>query len=165
MHHRPAGQPLSARLLAAADRFRAALSGPARHLAAVSSSVGFGRLAVGLVVTAVMTALVLAVPVVSGARDGATRLALDSSSVATDREEADEPDGESPVVMGIDGLPGTAPDDAARAPESAPATEEPDAAEPPSDVEPLEEAEVAAGESWRGASPRGRSAPGWASRR
>jgi uncharacterized protein YkwD len=61
-----------------------------------------GRLAVGVLVATVVTALVLAVPVVSGAGGPAPSVALDSSSSSSAPRHTDR---DSPVVMGRDGRP------------------------------------------------------------
>src|SRR3712207_970786 len=68
-----------------------------RHLRVRPAQLAFGAL-----VSTVVTALVLAVPVVSGAGDGAGT-ALDSSESASSRTA----EGTSPVVMGVDGKPVT----------------------------------------------------------
>jgi uncharacterized protein YkwD len=101
VHHRPARTPLSerlagspARLLHPARRFLALTRRSLRHRG--------GRLALGALVSTVLTALVLSVPVVSGAGGKEPLVALDSfASTSATRST----DGDSPVVMGRDGRP------------------------------------------------------------
>ena len=93
MHHRPAPAPLP--------------SGwpvPWTHGSTSPAALGHrsGRLALGALVSTVLTALILSVPVVSGAVGGAPFVALDSfaaTSAATTTRHT------SPVVMGRDGEP------------------------------------------------------------
>jgi uncharacterized protein YkwD len=61
-----------------------------------------GRLALGALVSTVLTALVLSVPVVSGAAGGTPYVAADSFTATS---AARTTDGDSPVVMGRDGRP------------------------------------------------------------
>jgi uncharacterized protein YkwD len=61
-----------------------------------------GRLALGALVSTVLTALVLSVPMVSGAVDGTPFVALDSFAATS---AATTTQGTSPVVMGRDGRP------------------------------------------------------------
>jgi uncharacterized protein YkwD len=63
-----------------------------------------GRLALGALVSTVLTALVLSVPVVSGAAGGTPYVAADSFAATS---AARTTDGDSPVVMGRDGRPVT----------------------------------------------------------
>jgi uncharacterized protein YkwD len=101
VHHSPARTPLSerlagspARLLHPARRFLALTRRSLRHRG--------GRLALGALVSTVLTALVLSVPVVSGAGGRVPLVALDSfASTSATRST----DGDSPVVMGRDGRP------------------------------------------------------------
>jgi uncharacterized protein YkwD len=86
VHHRPVGPPLSARLRAATMR-RLLLA--RRSLSA--------RLTVAVLLCAVVTTLVLAVPVVSGVRAGSPEVTLGASSSSASRESG------SPVIMGLDG--------------------------------------------------------------
>ena len=94
MHHRPVGPPLTARLHGALTRWllltRRALRGRG------------SRLALAGLLAAVVTGLVLGVPVVSGSGGGRPSVALDASSSA-----AQSSTGDSPVVMGRDGKPVT----------------------------------------------------------
>ncbi len=73
MHHAPAGPPLSARVVDALHRW-ALLT---------RSAAGYrgGRLALGAMVSTVVTALVIAVPVVAGSGDSATVLGRDGQPV------------------------------------------------------------------------------------
>ena len=82
MHHRPVGLPRSARLRAAASRARSSVR---------------GRIALGFVLCAVVTTLVLAMPVVAGVGVGSPAVDLGASSSSASRESG------SPVVMGLDG--------------------------------------------------------------
>jgi len=93
VHHRPAPAPLSERL----GRLRDVLGvrGPGRRNRG-------GRLALGALVSTVLTALVLSVPVVSGASGGTPYVAADSFTATS---AAPTTDGDSPVVMGRDGRP------------------------------------------------------------
>jgi uncharacterized protein YkwD len=98
----PAGPPLSARLAVLARRARALL-GLVRlpRLGHRSRRLGFG-----LAFTVLLTGLVLAVPVVSGAGSGsstgATPVALDAATTSSARSQSQEP----VVVMGVDGQGG-----------------------------------------------------------
>jgi uncharacterized protein YkwD len=101
LHHLPAGPPLSARLSAAVRRLVLRFRAPTPARRARASR----RFALGLGCTVVVTGLLLAVPVVSGAGGGSTPVALDSSSTSSSAPGRGEP----PVVMGIDGLDGLTP--------------------------------------------------------
>lgn len=100
MHHRPTPPPLSQRLAGRLSRclhrarpiLRPAGGGP-RHRS--------GRLALGALVSTVVTALVLSVPVISRTEGGAPFVALDSFAATS----AAPSHGDSPVVMGRDGRP------------------------------------------------------------
>ena len=92
MHHTPVSPPPSKRLLASLTR----LLGPARNGMRHRS----GRLALGALVSTVLTALVLSIPVVSGAGGGTPLVALDSFATTS---VARTTHGDSPVVMGRDG--------------------------------------------------------------
>jgi uncharacterized protein YkwD len=94
VHHSPTPAPLSERLARVLDRtvrFRR----PGLRLRG-------GRLALGALVSTVLTALVLSVPMVSGAVGGTPFVALDSFAATS---AATTPHGTSPVVMGRDGRP------------------------------------------------------------
>jgi uncharacterized protein YkwD len=84
VHHRPSSPPFSARIAGALTRW--------------SLRVRVGRLALGALVTTTVVGLVLAIPVLSGV--GAPAVELDSSSTTAPPRE-----GNSPVVMGMDGRP------------------------------------------------------------
>jgi uncharacterized protein YkwD len=86
VRHRPVGPPPTARFSAATTR---GLLLARRSLT--------GRFALGVLLCAVVTALVLAVPVVTGARTGTPAVEFDASSASASRESG------SPVVMGLDG--------------------------------------------------------------
>jgi len=92
VHHTPVSPPPSKRLLASLTR----LLGPARNGMRHRS----GRLALGALVSTVLTALVLSIPVVSGAGGGTPLVALDSFATTS---VARTTHGDSPVVMGRDG--------------------------------------------------------------
>ena len=92
MHHTPVSPSPSKRLLASLTR----LLGPARNGMRHRS----GRLALGALVSTVLTALVLSIPVVSGAGGGTPLVALDSFATTS---VARTTHGDSPVVMGRDG--------------------------------------------------------------
>jgi uncharacterized protein YkwD len=94
VHHSPARPPLSKRLIDSLTRFLAPARSGMRHRG--------GRLALGALVSTVLTALVLSVPVVSGAGGGTPLVALDSFAATS---AARTTDGDSPVVMGRDGRP------------------------------------------------------------
>ncbi|HLM05074.1 MAG TPA: CAP domain-containing protein [Blastococcus sp.] len=100
MHHAPAGPPTSARIRGAVTRSslhaRAAARTGLRHRS--------GRLALGVMVSTVITALVLAVPVGSGS-DGTARSVTFSSTAATAASSSASSSADSPVVMGRDGRP------------------------------------------------------------
>jgi uncharacterized protein YkwD len=101
VHHSPARAPLSERLAGSLTRF---LDLARRFLLLVRRSPRLrgGRLALGALVSTVVTALVLSVPVVSGAGGRVPLVALDSfASTSATRST----DGNSPVVMGRDGRP------------------------------------------------------------
>jgi uncharacterized protein YkwD len=94
VHHSPAPAPLSERLARVLDRTVRFRRPGLRQRS--------GRLALGALVSTVLTALVLSVPMVSGAVGGTPFVALDSfapTSAATTTR------GASPVVMGRDGRP------------------------------------------------------------
>jgi uncharacterized protein YkwD len=92
VHHRPAGQPLSARRSGTPARHRADTRAHARRRG--------GRLALGTALSTMVTGLVLAVPVMSGAGGTTPSVVLDSSSSGA----FPLAEGGSPVVMGQDGL-------------------------------------------------------------
>jgi uncharacterized protein YkwD len=97
VHHLPAGPPLAARLSAFVRRSVRRLR---RVLPTASFRLPARRIALGLAFFGVLTAVVLAVPVVSGAGDEGMPVALDSSSTTSaGRAESEEP----VVVMGVDG--------------------------------------------------------------
>lgn len=98
MHHRHTGPSLPARLTAAGSRTRR------RTVAVVRARRG--RLGLGLIVVALVTGFVLTAPVVTGPA-APVGITLDSSSAARL--------GDSPVVMGIDGLPTSSTSDRASA--------------------------------------------------
>jgi uncharacterized protein YkwD len=120
VHHRPAGPPLTARVLGASTRRGLPLR--------VLLRVRVGRLVLAGVVTTAVTAVMVGLPVVSGLGSDDTRpLALDSSSSTTTSPSTEDA---SPVVMGVDGRPiasssfaGAAPsgETAEAAPETTPA--------------------------------------------
>jgi uncharacterized protein YkwD len=117
LHHLPAGPPLSARLSTNVRRLLLRIGALLPSASAHRRRSGrrpFRRVAVGLAFTMLLTGLVLTVPVVSGAGNGPTPVALDSSSTTS----ADAEISDSPVVMGVDGLDGTA-TSSPSAPESA----------------------------------------------
>ena len=92
MHHSPVSPPLSKRLLGSLTRLLRPARNGMRHRS--------GRLALGALVSTVLTALVLSVPVVSGAGGGTPLVALDSFATTS---AARTTHGDSPVVMGRDG--------------------------------------------------------------
>jgi uncharacterized protein YkwD len=93
VHHRSARRPLTAPVTGPLSRwgvvFRAVLR------------VRTGRLVLGALVTAAVTTLVLAVPVVSGQGSGMPSVVFDASATST----TPSAEGTSPVVMGVDGRP------------------------------------------------------------
>jgi uncharacterized protein YkwD len=89
VHHQPQGPSFSARLTGALTR----ASLHARHALRRRSA----RLGLGVLVCALITSAVLAVPVVSGADDRRSSAAPDPSSSSAPRTS------DSPVVMGLDG--------------------------------------------------------------
>lgn len=93
MRHRPARPPLPARLAVAVSAWGPLLRRGLR--------VRAGRLLFGVVVITAVTALMLAVPVVSVRGSTASPVGLDASSSAAPRPAGDG----SPVVMGEDGGP------------------------------------------------------------
>jgi uncharacterized protein YkwD len=95
VHHHPAGPPLTARLHGALTRWLLLTRRALRRRS--------GRLVLGGLVTAVVTGLVLSVPVVSGFGSGTPTVALDASSSSAARSSSED----SPVVMGRDGRPVT----------------------------------------------------------
>jgi len=96
VHHRAAPAPPSDRLV----RFRDVAAGVLRPRARRRGA----RLALGALVSTVLTALVLSVPMVSGAAGGTPFVALDSFAATSAARTSHDP---SPVVMGRDGLPVT----------------------------------------------------------
>ena len=92
MRHSPARLPLSQRLAGSLTRFLRPTRRSLRHRS--------GRLALGALVSTVLTALVLSVPVVSG---GSEPLVAFESFAST--SAARSTDSDSPVVMGRDGRP------------------------------------------------------------
>jgi uncharacterized protein YkwD len=94
VHHSSTRASLSKRLFRPLIGFLAPARSGMRHRA--------GRLALGAVVSTVLTALVLSVPVVSGAGGGTPLVALDSFAASS---AARTTDAGSPVVMGRDGRP------------------------------------------------------------
>ena len=96
MHHSPVRPPVGwlTRLLDLSRRLLATGRHGVRHRG--------GRLALGALVSTVLTALVLAVPVVSGAGGRTPLVALDSFAATSAGRTTD---GDSPVVMGRDGRP------------------------------------------------------------
>jgi uncharacterized protein YkwD len=124
VHHHPAGPPLSARLTGALARG-----------ALVARRRG-ARVGLGVVLWAVVTSIVLAVPVVSGADGSPSAVGLDASTSSAFREPG------SPVVMGLDGgavasswaadpgTPSVTPETTEAAPTEAAPTTEPDAPAP-----------------------------------
>jgi uncharacterized protein YkwD len=94
VRHRPAPAPPSDRLARFLD--------VAVGLLGLRSRRRGVRLALGALVSTVLTALVLSVPVVSGAVDGTPFVALDSFAASS---AARTTGGDSPVVMGRDGRP------------------------------------------------------------
>ena len=92
MHHSPVSPPLSKRLLGSLTRLLRPARNGMRHRS--------GRLALGALVSTVLTALVLSVPIVSGAGGGTPLVALDSFAATS---AARTTHGGSPVVMGRDG--------------------------------------------------------------
>jgi uncharacterized protein YkwD len=101
VHYRPEPPPLSQRLAGVLSRFLHRAWTVLRP-AGAGSRHRSGRLALGALVSTVVTALVLSVPVISGAEGGAPFVALDSFAATS---AAPSPDGDSPVVMGRDGRP------------------------------------------------------------
>jgi uncharacterized protein YkwD len=98
VRHRPVSPPLTTRL---ADGLTASGRRLARRLRGTPRQQT-GRLLLGAAVILAVTALMLTIPVVSGRGDGTSTVALDASSSA-----AHQADDSSPVVMGVDGAPGT----------------------------------------------------------
>jgi uncharacterized protein YkwD len=94
VHHRPSSPPLTARIAGALTRWSLLLR-PGRRRTVPAR---LGRLALGALVTTTVVGLVLAIPVMSGV--GAPAVELDSSSMTSPPRE-----GNSPVVMGMDGRP------------------------------------------------------------
>jgi uncharacterized protein YkwD len=94
VHHSPTPAPLSERLARVLDRTVRFRRPGLRHRG--------GRLALGALVSTVLTALVLSVPMVSGAVGGTPFVALDSFAATS---AATTTHGTSPVVMGRDGRP------------------------------------------------------------
>ncbi|MFL6097398.1 MAG: CAP domain-containing protein [Blastococcus sp.] len=94
MHHSPTPAPLSERLARVLDRTVRFRRPGLRHRS--------GRLALGALVSTVLTALVLSVPMVSGAVGGTPFVALDSFAATSAATTAHDT---SPVVMGRDGRP------------------------------------------------------------
>jgi uncharacterized protein YkwD len=94
VHHSPTPAPLSERLARVLDRTVRFRLPALRHRG--------GRLALGALVSTVLTALVLSVPMVSGAVGGTPFVALDSSAATSAVTTAHDT---SPVVMGRDGRP------------------------------------------------------------
>jgi uncharacterized protein YkwD len=92
VHHTPVSPPPSKRLLGSLTRLLSPARNGMRHRS--------GRLALGALVSTVLTALVLSVPVVSGAGGGTPLVALDSFAATS---AARTTHGDSPVVMGRDG--------------------------------------------------------------
>jgi uncharacterized protein YkwD len=92
VHHRPVGPPFTARLTGSLTRWGLLLRGSLRYRT--------GRLLLGAAMILGVTALMLAIPVVSGRDDGTPTVTLDASSSASPAA-----DGSSPVVMGVDGRP------------------------------------------------------------
>lgn len=86
MHHRPVGPPLSIRLTGALSR--------SVHRTRTALRGRIGRLTLGAVLCAVMTALLLAVPVVSGVGNSGADLDASSSAARTPGPA---------VIMGLDG--------------------------------------------------------------
>jgi uncharacterized protein YkwD len=94
VHHAPSGPPFSVRVSGALSRWALIVR---RHL-----HLRPARLAFGVMVSTVVTALVLAVPVVTGAEVGTPSGVFTSfASSAASREAAETP----VVVMGVDGDP------------------------------------------------------------
>jgi uncharacterized protein YkwD len=93
VHHRPVGPPLSARLRGVLTRWV--------HLFRRGLRRRTGRLALAALVSAVVTAIVLGVPVVAGSGGEIPGVTLDASSSASPSSAG------SPVVMGRDGKPVT----------------------------------------------------------
>jgi uncharacterized protein YkwD len=89
VHHLPVGPPLSARVAGALTRAALLTRRTFRRRVA--------RLGLGVLVCAVITSIVLVVPVVSGASGSPSPFGLDASSSSAPREPG------SPVVMGLDG--------------------------------------------------------------
>jgi uncharacterized protein YkwD len=101
VHHSPPPAPLSERLAGSLTRVPD-LPRLLLRLAGRSLRQGSGRLALGALVSTVLAALVLSVPVVSGADGKVPLVALDSfASTSSTRSTV----GDSPVVMGRDGRP------------------------------------------------------------
>jgi uncharacterized protein YkwD len=101
VHHSPPRLPLSERLAGSLTRIPD-LSRRLLRLGRGSLRHRGGRLALGALVSTVLAALVLSVPVVSGAGGNVPLVALDSfASTSATRSS----DGKSPVVMGRDGRP------------------------------------------------------------
>ena len=101
MHHCPARPPLSERLAGSLTRF---LDLARRFLLLSRRGLRHrsGRLTLGALVSTVLTALVVSVPVVSGAGGAAPLVGLESfASTSVTRSTH----GDSPVVMGRDGRP------------------------------------------------------------
>jgi len=96
VHHRAAPAPPSDRLA----RFRGLAADPRRPRPGRRGA----RVALGALVSTVLTALVLSVPMVSGAAGGTPFVALDSFAATSAAQTSHGP---SPVVMGRDGLPVT----------------------------------------------------------
>jgi uncharacterized protein YkwD len=94
VHHSPARLPLSERLAGSLRRFIRVTRPSTRHRS--------GRLALGALVSTVLTALVLSAPVVSGAGGGEPLVAFESFASTTTSRTTDS---DSPVVMGRDGRP------------------------------------------------------------
>ena len=101
MHHSPAPAPLSERLARSLTRFLD-LTGRFLRLGRPGLRHRGGRLALGALVSTVLTAMVLSVPMVSGADGGSPFVALDSFAATS---AARTTDGHSPVVLGRDGRP------------------------------------------------------------
>jgi uncharacterized protein YkwD len=101
VHHSPAPAPLSERLARSVTRL---LDLTVRFLRPDRPGLRHrsGRLALGALVSTVLTALVLSVPMFSGAESGAPFVAVDSFAATS---AARSTDGTSPVVMGRDGAP------------------------------------------------------------
>jgi uncharacterized protein YkwD len=101
VHHSSAPAPLSERLARSLTRFLDLIVRFFRVLRPGVRHRG-GRLALGALVSTVLTALVLSVPMVSGAEGGTPFVGLDSFAATS---AARTTDGYSPVVMGRDGRP------------------------------------------------------------